>query len=270
MDAQELLVHNRRQRQATERLHAGLVDGLRVLVLALQLESEVVGQVATLMVAAQQPQRVGVVDLERPEVENAFDAEVAAVDVVAQEEIPRLGRVAADLEQLHQVVVLAVHVTAHCDGGIHLEQVGLLAQQFGTLADDPERLLLGQAALAVEVLLEELDVGERLCLRVLPELLVGRLVHGRCLYVYWRLAVSMAHRQKFRGKKKNDAILRRTFDNALQRADLGAVLHGVDGEVDLRRRLLVANGTNGIVNLEVAAVVEGCRRVVVFAVHGWR
>ncbi len=76
-------------------------------------------------------------DLERPEVEHALDAEITAVDVVAQEEVPRLGRVAANLEQLHQVVVLAVDVAAHGDGGVHLEQVGLGAQDLAAFPDDP-------------------------------------------------------------------------------------------------------------------------------------
>jgi hypothetical protein len=34
MDAQELLVHHRRERQVAERFHAGVVNGFRVLVLA--------------------------------------------------------------------------------------------------------------------------------------------------------------------------------------------------------------------------------------------
>ncbi len=137
VDAQELLVHDGRQRQAAERLHAGLVDGLGVLVLALQLEGEVVGQVTALVVATQQPERLGIVDLERPQVEHALDAEITAVDVVAQEKVPRLGRVTADLKQLHQVVVLAVDVATHGDGGVHLEQVGLGAQDLAALPDNP-------------------------------------------------------------------------------------------------------------------------------------
>ena len=43
-----------------------------------------------------------------------LDRIVAAVDVVAQEEVARVGRVAADLKQLHQVVVLAMDVATDC------------------------------------------------------------------------------------------------------------------------------------------------------------
>jgi hypothetical protein len=43
VDAEKLLVHDRCQRKRAERFHAGLVDIVTVFVLALQLESEVVG-----------------------------------------------------------------------------------------------------------------------------------------------------------------------------------------------------------------------------------
>ncbi|KAI8035088.1 hypothetical protein M5D96_012181 [Drosophila gunungcola] len=111
--AQELLVHERRQRQAVERVHAGVVHALRVLDLALLLEGEVLGQVPALVVAAQQEQRLRIGDLQRPQIQDALDAEVAPIDVVAQEQILGGRRRATDLEQLHQVVELAVYVAAH-------------------------------------------------------------------------------------------------------------------------------------------------------------
>ena len=55
VDAEELFVHNRRQRQRTERFQACLVDPFTIFVLALQLEGEVVRQVATFMITPQQP-----------------------------------------------------------------------------------------------------------------------------------------------------------------------------------------------------------------------
>jgi hypothetical protein len=70
--AQELLVHNGRQGQCAERVHACLINGFRVLVLALELECEVVGQMPALVVSAEQPERVGVPDLQRPQIQNAL------------------------------------------------------------------------------------------------------------------------------------------------------------------------------------------------------
>lgn len=53
MYAQKLFVHDRRQWERTERVHAGLVDPLRVLVFTLQLEGKVVCQMPALVVASQ-------------------------------------------------------------------------------------------------------------------------------------------------------------------------------------------------------------------------
>lgn len=126
--------------------------------LAFELKGKVVGQMSALVVAAKQPQGIGVVNLERPEVENAFDGKVSTVDVIAEEKIASFGGIATDLEELHQIVILAVDITTDGNGCIHLEQVGLCAQDIGTGLEDEESLLLGQAAFAVKVLLEEVDV----------------------------------------------------------------------------------------------------------------
>lgn len=46
--------------------------------------------------------------------ETHLDRVVAAVDIVAEKKVARVGRVAADLKQFHQVVVLTVDVAANC------------------------------------------------------------------------------------------------------------------------------------------------------------
>lgn len=69
MDTEELLVHDGGQGQRAERLHACFVDFLAVLVLALKLEGEVVGQMPAFVVAAQQPEGVWIPDFERPDVQ---------------------------------------------------------------------------------------------------------------------------------------------------------------------------------------------------------
>jgi hypothetical protein len=66
-----------------------------------------------------------------------LDAEVATIYVVAQEEVARLCRVAADFEQLHEIVVLAVDITTDGDGRIHLQQIRFCLQDLGALLDDP-------------------------------------------------------------------------------------------------------------------------------------
>lgn len=88
VNAQKLLVHDGGQRQRAERLHALVIDGFRVLVLALQLEREIIGQVATLVVAAQEPKGVRVPDLQTPKVEHTL-SKSAKYPVSTWDAIPR-------------------------------------------------------------------------------------------------------------------------------------------------------------------------------------
>jgi hypothetical protein len=53
VDTEELLVHNSRQRQRTERLEACLVNPLTIFVLALQLEGEIVCQMTAFVITSQ-------------------------------------------------------------------------------------------------------------------------------------------------------------------------------------------------------------------------
>lgn len=55
VNTEELFVHDRRQRQRTEGFQTCLVDPFTIFVLALQLEGEVVCQVATFVITPQQP-----------------------------------------------------------------------------------------------------------------------------------------------------------------------------------------------------------------------
>lgn len=53
MNTQELLVHDGSQRKATERLDTGIVNSLRVLVLAFEFEGKVVSQVTAFVVSSE-------------------------------------------------------------------------------------------------------------------------------------------------------------------------------------------------------------------------
>lgn len=89
MYAEKLLVHDSRQRQRTEGLHACLVDLLRVFVLALQLEGEVVCQMPTFVVASQEPKCIGVPYLQSPEIEHALAVISSALLKVSLVAIPQ-------------------------------------------------------------------------------------------------------------------------------------------------------------------------------------
>ena len=102
--AQELLVHDSSKWQRTERFHACVVNLFRILVLALQLEGEVVSKMTAFVVASEEPEGVRVPDLERPEIQDALDCqpgpeyagcthlntEITSINVVSEKEVPCL------------------------------------------------------------------------------------------------------------------------------------------------------------------------------------
>lgn len=108
-----------------------------------------------------------------------FDAEVASIDVIAEEEIASLGRVTANLEQLHEIKVLAMHIPANGDWRVHFEKIGLTFQDLGALFDDVKRLIFGKTTLAVEVLFQELEVGFAAIMGREELILGGRMKGGR-------------------------------------------------------------------------------------------
>jgi hypothetical protein len=72
MYAKELLVHDGSKGQCAERVHTSIIYSLRIFVLAFELECEIVGQMATFVVASEQPESIWIPDLEGPEVQHAL------------------------------------------------------------------------------------------------------------------------------------------------------------------------------------------------------
>ncbi len=77
------------------------------------------------MVAAQQEDALRVLDLQRKEQADGLDSLPSPVDVVSQEEVGRLWREAAVLEEAQHVVVLPMNISADLDWGVDLDQHGL-------------------------------------------------------------------------------------------------------------------------------------------------
>ena len=103
-----LVVDEGREGQEVEQVGEVLPDvGVAVLAQALVVEAVHLGDLARLVVAAQDRDAVAVPHLERDEERHRLDRVVAAVDVVAHEEVVGVGRVATDAEQLGQVVLCA-------------------------------------------------------------------------------------------------------------------------------------------------------------------
>ena len=85
---------------------------LCVLLQALIVKAVDLGDLPRLVVAADERHALRVAHLEREQQQEGLDRIKAAVDKVAHEEVVRLGHVATDLEELLQVVELAVDVAA--------------------------------------------------------------------------------------------------------------------------------------------------------------
>jgi hypothetical protein len=72
VDAKELLVHDGGKWETAKGLYTRFIHLLGVLVLAFQLEGEIVGQMPAFVISAQKPERVWIPNLQSPEIENAL------------------------------------------------------------------------------------------------------------------------------------------------------------------------------------------------------
>mmetsp|Transcript_91951 Transcript_91951/g.233805 ORF Transcript_91951/g.233805 Transcript_91951/m.233805 type:complete len:308 (+) Transcript_91951:258-1181(+) len=126
--AHDLLVDEAADWQAIEDV-AELLPELDVVPpLALIIETVDAGDGGALVVAAQQEEVLGELRLVAKHQGNCLQRLLAAVDIVAQEDVVAVWREAAILEDAQQVVVLPVHIAANLDGGLEFEQ-GILRQE---------------------------------------------------------------------------------------------------------------------------------------------
>lgn len=51
-----------------------------------------------------------------------------------------------------------MHITTNGDWGVHFQEIGLALQDLCALLDNEQGLLFGEATLAIEMLLEELQI----------------------------------------------------------------------------------------------------------------
>ena len=128
---EEPLVDDAGQREQVEALHEHLINLLVVFIEALGLEVEVAGHLPALVVAPDERHGVGERDLQRVQQKQDFYRERSAVDEISEKQVPGhrslLGglRVASDLQDLLEVVVLAVDVPDYCDGVVQVDEVAL-------------------------------------------------------------------------------------------------------------------------------------------------
>jgi hypothetical protein len=113
---EDLLVNDSGDRKAVEAVGEGLPQLDVVASLALVVETVDAVDGCALVVAAQDEEVFGVLDLVCQQKADGLEGLLAAVDVVTEEEVVCLRWEAAVLEQAQEIVVLAVNVTAnlHC------------------------------------------------------------------------------------------------------------------------------------------------------------
>eukprot|EP00804_Cyclotella_cryptica_P010309 CCRYP_012225-RA/>CCRYP_012225-RA protein AED:0.31 eAED:0.58 QI:0/0/0/1/0/0/2/0/519 len=129
MRAKDLLVNDRRAGEAVEAIRERLPELDPKPALALVVESVNAVDGRALVIPPQHEEILGVLNLIRQQETDGLEALLAAVDVVPQEDVVRLGGEASVFEQSEKIVVLAVHVAADLDGGLELQQHGLGDEQ---------------------------------------------------------------------------------------------------------------------------------------------
>jgi hypothetical protein len=113
---EDLLINDSGDRKAVEAVGEGLPQLDVVASLALVVETVDTVDRCALVVAAEDEEVLGVLDLVCQQKADGLEGLLAAVDVVTEEEVVCLRWEAAVLEQAQKIVVLAVNVTAnlHC------------------------------------------------------------------------------------------------------------------------------------------------------------
>ena len=109
--AEDLLVDDGGDGQAVEAVGEGLPQLDVVAALALVIETVDAVDGRALVVASQQEEVLGVLDLVSEQQAHGLEGLLAAVYVVTQEEVVGVGWESTVLEKSQQVVVLAVHIT---------------------------------------------------------------------------------------------------------------------------------------------------------------
>ena len=88
------------------------------------------GDLSALVVASEDGKSILEADLQCDEKSYSLDRVVATVDVIAHEQVVRVGWLSTNFEELSKVMELAVDVSADGDRSTHLLDVGLINKDF--------------------------------------------------------------------------------------------------------------------------------------------
>jgi len=164
--AQDLLLDESRQGKVVKEVSEVLPDvGSSILAKALVIEPIHLGDLSTFVISSEDGEALLVSHLHGDQKCHRFHRVIPSVDVVSHEQIVGIRRLASDAEEFHQIVELAVNISAHGDGTIDCLNIGLLHQDFLSLLTEIFDLLFRQR-LALSQDLDELvdvDVDHWVC-----------------------------------------------------------------------------------------------------------
>jgi hypothetical protein len=142
--AENLVVDDAGYGEAVEGVGERLPELDVVTPLALVEEAVDAVDASALVVATEDEEVLGELDLEGEDEADGLEALLATVHVVAEEEVVRSRRETTVFEQAEEVVVLTVDVTADLDGGLEFEEGGLGHDDFTRLEGYALHVVLGQ------------------------------------------------------------------------------------------------------------------------------
>lgn len=140
MAAEDFLVDDRGDRQAVEAIREGLPELDVVPPLAFVVKAVYPVYARALVISAQQKEVLRVLDLVRQQQTYRLQGLLPSVNVIAQEQIVRLGRKTAVLEQPQKIGVLAVYVAADLKRRFQLQQDRLLQENLPGLETEAANL----------------------------------------------------------------------------------------------------------------------------------
>lgn len=133
MRAEDGTLHDCSQRQIIEKVRQHFPD-IRILVLPRTLIKEpiILGNGPRFMVSSQDGQSFFVSYLQAEKQADCFDGIISTVDIVSQEQIIRERDTAADFEQFHKVIELAMHVPADKNRRPYIDHICLILKYLST------------------------------------------------------------------------------------------------------------------------------------------
>lgn len=162
VDAKYAIVDDGGEGQVVEEFGAAFPDLRRsVLSQAFVVESVDLSDLPRLVVASDQRHAIRVPHLQRHQKQKRFDGIVPAVHEVSQKNIPRLRTIAADSEELEQVVKLPVQVAAYRDWSLYSLDVRFGHKDFFCQFAELDHAPLFQRLATTQLLDPRLDAPRR-------------------------------------------------------------------------------------------------------------